>query len=128
MRMLAGTRNVDAQHFVTATLDQRFDVGNDSFDMRLVKSVLCDQKIYLIESWLFAELGQGGEIDVAVDDVLHARLCLAYVVNTTADHEGLLDAVCSLHDYGVANASSRNLERITLDQDLTCRRRPRAIF
>src|ERR1044071_6941131 len=128
MRMLAGTRNVDAQHFVATVLDQRLDVGNDSFDMRFVKSVLCDEKIYLIESWLFAELGQGGEIDVAVDDILHARLCLAHVENATADHEWLLDPVCGLHYHRVANARSHNLKRVTLDQDLTCRRRPRADF
>src|SRR6185369_13391082 len=128
MRMFAGTRNLDAQHFVATALDQLLDVGNDSFDMRLVKSVLCDQKIDLIESWLFAELGQGVEIDVAVDDVLHARLCLAHIVNTTTYHEWLLDAVCGLHCHGIADARSHNLERVTLDQDLACCRRPSAGF
>src|SRR5689334_22747096 len=128
MRMLAGSRNVDAQHFVATVLDQRLDVGNDSFDMRFVKSVLCDQKIYLIEPRLFAELGQGGEIDIAVNNVLHTRLCLAHVVNATADHKWLLDAVCSLHCHRVANARSYNLKRITLDQNLACQGRPRAVF
>jgi hypothetical protein len=85
MRMLAGTRNLNALHFVAAALDQRFDIGNDSFDMCLVKSVLCDQKIDLVESRLFAELYEGGEIDIAIDDILHARLRLAHVVNTTTN-------------------------------------------
>jgi hypothetical protein len=49
---------------------------------------------------------RGGEIDVAIDDILHARLRLAHIVNTTAYHEWLLDAVCSLHCYGIANARS----------------------
>src|ERR1044072_9461437 len=128
MRMLAGTRDINTNDFVTATLDQRFDVGNNLFDMRLVKPVLCDQEIYLIESRLFAELDKCSEIDVAVDDILHPRLRLAYIVNPTADHEGLLNAICSLHCYGIANARSHNLERVALDQDLAGRRRPGAAF
>src|ERR1044072_4037062 len=124
MRVLAGLRNLDALYFVAATLDQSLDIRNDAFDVSFVKPVLRDKNVYLIESRLFAQLGECGEIDVAIDDVLHARLRLADVVNTTADHKGLLDAVRSLHCYYVANVRLRNLKRVAFDQDLARRRRP----
>jgi hypothetical protein len=54
--MLAGSRDINAQHFVAAALDQRLDIATTRLICVSSNLFLCDQKIYLIESWLFAEL------------------------------------------------------------------------
>ena len=100
--MFAWLRNINAPHFVsTALINVWFSLP--LLDVVLIEPVLRDENIELVEMWLFAELDQGREIDVAVDDVLHARLRLAHVVNAAADHEWLLDAVCGLNCHGVAD-------------------------
>src|SRR5215217_5597847 len=122
--MLAGPRNLDAAHVMSTALDQLLDVARHAPDVVFVKPVLRDEDVQLIEARLFAELDEGCEIDIAVDDVLHARLRLAHVVNTAADHEWCLDAIRSLDCDGVADVCPRDLKRIALDQYRAVCRRP----
>src|ERR1051325_4186019 len=124
--MLTGLWNLDAWHVMSSALDQPLNIGGDAPDVVFVEPVLCDDDVQLIEPRLFAELDQGGEIDVAIDDVLHARLRLAHVVHTAADDERLLYAVRSLDCDCVAGVSLRDLKRIALDQYLARRGWPRA--
>src|SRR5438105_3661939 len=128
MRMFARRGYLNTPHFMPATLDHLLDVCDHSLDVVLVESILRQENVQLIEVRLFAELGQRCKIDVTIDHVLHARLRLADVMNAAADHERSLDAVGSLHDNCVADAGFRNLKSIALDQDLTGRRWPRALF
>src|SRR6185369_15543627 len=102
------------------------DVARHAPDVVLVKPVLRDEDVQLIEARLFAELDECCEIDVAVDDVLHARLRLAHVVNAAADYERCFYAIRSLDGDGVADVCPRYLKRIALDQYLACRWRPSA--
>src|SRR5215217_7456091 len=124
--MLAGSRNLDAAHVMSTALDQLLDVARHAPDVVFVKPVLRDEDVQLIEARLFAELDEGCEIDIAVDDVLHTRLRLAHVVNAAADHEWCLYAIRSLDGDSIAGVYLRHLKRIALDQYLASRRRPRA--
>src|SRR6185369_9519389 len=98
--MLARRGNLNAAYVMTATPDQSLNVGSYAPDVIFVEPLLRDEDVQLIEPRFFAELDQGGEIDVAIDDIFHARLRLAHVVHTAADHEWLLDTIRSLHAYG----------------------------
>src|SRR6476646_3187964 len=102
MRMFAWRWYVNTPDLVPARLDQLLNVRRDLANVALVKSILRDENVEPIEIRFFAELDQRCEIDVAVNDVFHARLRLADVVNATRDHEWLLDAVRSLNNHGVA--------------------------
>src|SRR6185436_18355760 len=126
--MLAGWRNVNATHVVSAALNQLLNLAGDAPDVVFVEPVLRDEDVQLIESRLFAKLDQRGEIDVAVNDVLHARLRLAHVVHTAADDERLFDPVHSLDRDCIADVCFHNLKRIALDQYLAGGGRPRAAF
>src|SRR5207237_1143158 len=124
MWMFAGRGYLYTPHFMPATLNHLLDIGHHSLDVVLVESILRHENVQLIEVRLFAELNQGRQIDVTINDVLHARLRLAHIMNAAADQEGSLDAVRSLHENCVADAGFRNLKSIPLDQDLTGRGRP----
>src|SRR6185503_6017196 len=126
MRMLARRGDVDAPNFMPAAFDQLLDVCDYSPDVVFVKPVLRDEDVQLVQLRLFAELDQRGEIDVAVNDILHSRLRLAHVVDAAANHQWLLDAIRSFYGHRVADTCFRNLKRIALDQDLAVRWRPRA--
>src|SRR5215208_3936353 len=128
MRMLARTWYVHATNFMPATLYDFFNVAHDMFNVVLVKPVFRDKNIQLIEIRFFAQLDQGGEIDITVNDVLHPRLRLAHVVNAAGNCERLLNAIGSLYDHRIANARFRDLKRVALDQDLARCRRPRAFL
>ncbi len=99
-----------------------------SADVLLVEPVLRHEDLQLIEKRLLAQLRQRVERDVAVDQVLHAGLRLADIVDAAADTQGLLVPASRLHDHGVADLRASDLEGIPLDQDLACSRRPRALL
>src|SRR5574338_36592 len=122
--MLSRLRNVNAADLVSTTLYQLFDVARNAPYVTFVKPVLRDEDVQLIESRFLAELDQRREIDVTIDDVLHARLRLAHVVYTAADHEWLFDTLRGLHGDSVADVCFRNLESVALDQHFTSGRRP----
>src|SRR5688500_11246320 len=128
MRVFAGCRDIDASDLPAAAFDQRLDIARDLLDVRLVHTVITYENIQLIEIRFFSKLDQGGEIDVAVNDVLHARLRLAHVVHAAADEQQLLLAVCSLYLNLVAYIRSHHLECITLDQNLASCRWPGTRF
>src|SRR5687768_17751863 len=73
MRVFAGCRDIDASDPPAAAFDQRLDIARDLLDVRLVQTVITYENIQLIEIRFFSKLDQGGEIDVAVNDVLQDR-------------------------------------------------------
>src|SRR5215204_3144799 len=104
---------------MSAAFDHLFDVGDYSLNMVFVKPVLSHQDIYLIKSRFFSQLDQRCEIYVPINDILHAGLSLAHIVYAAANHEWLLNAICSFYCNGITNICFRNLKGVALDQDLT---------
>ena len=72
-------------------------------DVLLVERVVGHHELDLIEVGLFSQLREGVEGDVAVDDVLHARLGLAHVVDGAAHSQGPLISAGGPHGHGVAD-------------------------
>jgi hypothetical protein len=128
MWVFAGRGHINTPDLAAPRLDQRLHVCRDFADVILVELVLRNENVESIKIRFFAELDQGCEIDVAVDDVFHARLRLAHVVNAPADHEWLFDAIWRFHHHGIADAGVQDLKRVALNQDLAYRRRPCALL
>ena len=84
--MFARRGHVNTYYLPSVAFYQALHIRGDFLNVRFVEPPIANEDVQLIERRFFAELDQRSEIDVAVDDVLHARLRLAHVVNAAADH------------------------------------------
>ena len=96
--------------------------------MRLVITILSDQNIQLIEIGFFAQQLERVERDVAINQILHARLCLADIVDAAGDAQGLLFAIRGSHRDRIADARLGDLKGVSFDQQLAGGRRPCALL
>src|SRR5262245_51222689 len=128
MRMFAGLRNISSTRLMSATLDQLLHVGCDVAHMRFIKFVPVYRNLQLVEVRLFAQLSERVEVDVAVDDVLHARLCLAYILHRTAETQRPLIASGRPDRHGIADARPGDLNGVAFDQYLAGTWRPGALL
>src|SRR3954471_10110069 len=110
MRMFSGTRNIDAANGMSGGFERPADFLGDAADVRLVVTIVGDQNVEPIEIRLLAQVRQGVERDVAVDDILHARLRLADVVHAATDAQCTFFSARGANGCVVANARARNLE------------------
>src|SRR5688572_5622217 len=113
---------------MSAAVDCPFHVGYHAPDVVFVEAVLSDEDVELVQHRCLAELDEGGEVYVTVNNILHTRLRLAHVVCAASDHERLLDTVRSLNSYNVADLCFRNLKSVALNQNLAVPGRPGAFL
>src|ERR1044072_633299 len=96
--------------------------------MFFIEPVVGNLYVQLIQVWLFPQLRQSVESDVAINYVFHAGLGLAYIVDAACDKKRLLFPSCRLDSQLIADLRPRYSESVSLDQYLTSGRRPCALL
>src|SRR6266508_5124311 len=126
--MFARLRNVYPAHLMSAALDHLSDVRRDAAHVRFVKPGASHHDLQLIQVWLFPQLRQRVEVDVAVDGVLHTRLGLAHVFHRAAETQRPLISSGGLDRHRIADARPGDLDGVALNQYLAGSWRPYALL
>ncbi len=96
--------------------------------MLFIEPVIGDQDLELVQVGLFAQQRQSVQSDVAIDHVLHARLCLAYIMDAAGNTQRLLFSLRRLDQHAIADACAGHLKSISLDEYFSGGRRPCALL